>query len=230
MVEARPAASDPTLVAAVPATARLVLASTSPARLALLRKAGIEPEVVASGVDEEAVVAALGPTDVAELVVALAAAKARAVADGRTGGGRAGDGRAGDGSLVLGCDSLFQVDGEVHGKPADADEAVCRIRGQQGRHGVLRTGHFLIDTASRQEVSGVEATTVRFGPMTDAEIDAYVATGEPLRVAGAFTLDGLSGPFVDGVDGDPSNVVGCSLPLLRRLLRELGVSVRELWT
>lgn len=201
--------------------AHLVLASASPARLALLRAAGIEPEVIVSDVDEDAVAAGLGSTDPEDVVGALAEAKAEAVA-----GGLPGDGPA----LVLGCDSLFTIDGRTWGKPSSVAEATARIRTLRGRHGILRTGHHLIDVATGRRVGGVEATTVRFGAMTDAEVDAYVASGEPLRVAGSFTLDGRSAPFVDGVDGDHTNVVGLSLPLLRRLLADLDRSVTDLWT
>lgn len=198
-----------------------VLASASPARLTLLRAAGIEPEVVVSDVDEDAITAEIGTDDPAALVLALARAKAEHVADGLADRDRR--------ALVLGCDSLFTIDGRTVGKPTGAEEAVARIRAMRGGEGVLRTGHHMIDGASGATASGVEATTVRFGPMTDAEVDAYVATGEPLRVAGSFTLDGRSAPFVDGVDGDHTNVVGLSLPLMRRLLAELGRSVTELW-
>ena len=201
-------------------SAHLVLASASPARLALLRAAGIEPEVIVSDVDEDAVAAELGSTDPEEVVAALARAKAAAVSR------EVGDGGA---ALVLGCDSLFTIDGRTWGKPASVAEATSRIRTLRGRHGILRTGHHLIDVATGRQVGGVEATTVRFGPMTDAEVDAYVASGEPLRVAGSFTLDGRSAPFVDGVNGDHTNVVGLSLPLLRRLLADLGTSVTDLW-
>jgi septum formation protein len=202
-------------------TVDLVLGSASPARLALLRAAGIEPEVVVSDVDEDAITAQLGTDDPDALVLALARAKADAVARRI--------GRPSTATLVLGCDSLFTIDGTTWGKPSGPDEAVARIRSMRGRSGVLRTGHHLLDPVGGGSACGVEATTVRFGPMTDAEIDAYVATGEPLRVAGSFTLDGRSGPFVDGIEGDHTNVVGLSLPLLRRLLSDLGRSVTDLW-
>ena len=153
---------------------------------------------------------------------ALSRAKAEHVSDGLGDRDRS--------PLVLGCDSLFTMDGRTVGKPSGPSEAVARIRGMRGGEGVLRTGHHLIDSATGTTASGVEATTVRFGPMTDTEVDAYVATGEPLRVAGSFTLDGRSAPFVDGVDGDHTNVVGLSLPLLRRLLAELDRSVTDIWT
>ena len=202
--------------------AHLVLASASPARLVLLRAAGIEPEVIVSDVDEDAVAAGLATDDPATLVAALAEAKATTVA--------ARLGAPGRPVLVLGCDSLFTIGGRTWGKPSSADEAVARIRSMRESEGVLRTGHHLVDLTTGKAASAVEATTVRFGPMTDAEVDAYVATGEPLRVAGSFTLDGRSAPFVEGVDGDHTNVVGLSLPGLRRLLAELGRSVTDLWT
>jgi septum formation protein len=200
---------------------RLVLASASAARLALLRAAGIVPEVIVSHVDEAALTARIATVDPAEVAVVLARAKAEAVA--------AGVGRPEDPTVVIGCDSLFTIGGETWGKPSSAAEARARIREMREGEGVLRTGHHLVEVGTGRAASGVAATTVRFGPMSDAEVDAYVATGEPLGVAGSFTLDGRSAPFVDGVEGDHTNVVGLSLPLLRRLLAELGHSVTDLW-
>ncbi|MEU2564706.1 nucleoside triphosphate pyrophosphatase [Streptomyces longispororuber] len=194
---------------------RLVLASQSPARLGLLRQAGLAPEVIVSGVDEDAVSA---PTP-AELAKALAEAKASVVA------ARA-DVR---GALVIGCDSVLELDGQALGKPADAEEATARWKSMRGRAGVLQTGHCVYDTATGRHTAATASTVVRFGTPSDAEIAAYVATGEPLRVAGAFTLDGRSAPFVDGIDGDHGNVIGLSLPLLRRLLAELDVAITDLW-
>ncbi|MFI2612284.1 nucleoside triphosphate pyrophosphatase [Kitasatospora sp. NPDC018619] len=193
----------------------LVLASASPARLGLLRQAGLDPRVVVSGVDEDAITAATP----AELALVLAEAKAKAVAAGLA-----------DGELVIGCDSVLELDGRALGKPADAAEALARWQSMRGRAGVLRTGHCVIDTATGRQSSATASTTVRFGTPDDAEIAAYVASGEPLHVAGAFTLDGRSAPFVDGIDGDPGNVIGLSLPLLRRLLADLGVRITDLWT
>ncbi|MFG1810671.1 nucleoside triphosphate pyrophosphatase [Streptomyces sp. NPDC049040] len=195
----------------------LVLASASPARLGLLKQAGFDPRVVVSGVDEDAISA----DSPAELARVLAEAKAAAVAGG---------GMLDGGEIVVGCDSVLDLDGEALGKPADAAEATARWQAMRGREGVLRTGHCVIDTASGRRVSATASTTVRFGAPDDAEIAAYVASGEPLHVAGAFTLDGLSAPFVDGVDGDPGNVIGLSLPLLRALLADLGVRITDLWT
>ncbi|MFF4381988.1 nucleoside triphosphate pyrophosphatase [Kitasatospora sp. NPDC001547] len=193
----------------------LVLASASPARLGLLRQAGLDPRVVVSGVDEDAITAATP----AELALVLAEAKAKAVAAGLS-----------DGELVIGCDSVLELDGRALGKPADAAEALARWRSMRGRAGVLRTGHCVIDTATGRQSSATASTTVRFGTPDDAEIAAYVASGEPLHVAGAFTLDGRSAPFVDGIDGDPGNVIGLSLPLLRRLLADLDLRITDLWT
>ncbi|MFP3988338.1 nucleoside triphosphate pyrophosphatase [Streptomyces sp. E11-3] len=194
---------------------RLVLASQSPARLGLLRQAGLAPEVIVSGVDEDAVTA---PTP-AELARVLAEAKAAAVA------ARA----EAKGALVVGCDSVLELDGQALGKPADAEEATARWKSMRGRAGVLRTGHCVTDTASGRSASATASTTVNFGEPSDAEIAAYVASGEPLYVAGAFTLDGRSAPFIDSIEGDHGNVIGISLPMLRRLLAELDVSITDLW-
>jgi septum formation protein len=132
-------------------------------------------------------------------------------------------------TLVLGCDSVLALDGEILGKPADAADATRRWLRMRGRTGVLHTGHCLVDVDTGTAAGAVAGTTVHFAEITDAEIDAYVATGEPLRVAGAFTIDGLGGPFVERIDGDPGTVIGLSLPLLRHLLRELGIAITDLW-
>ncbi|WP_329019129.1 Maf family nucleotide pyrophosphatase [Micromonospora rifamycinica] len=197
---------------------RLVLASQSPARRKLLHAAGIEPDVLVSGVDESQVVA-----DRAEdLCLELARMKAQAVADRLR---PTPDER----TLVLGCDSVLAFDGEILGKPADAADATRRWGRMRGRAGVLHTGHCLVDVVHEARVEAVASTVVRFADVTDEEIAAYVATGEPLAVAGAFTIDGLGGAFLDGIEGDPGTVIGLSLPLLRRLLRDLGLSITDLW-
>jgi len=192
---------------------RLVLASASPARLATLRSAGLDPEVLVSGVDESQV----RSTDPAALAGELARLKARAVAP-----------KVPD-AVVVGCDSVLGLDGAVHGKPADPAEAVARWRAMRGRSGVLHTGHCVIAPGGR-EVLRSAATTVHFADLTDHEIEAYVATGEPLQVAGAFTVDGLGGAFVRGIEGDHHNVVGISLPLLREMFAELDVAWVSLWS
>ncbi|MBW1596864.1 nucleoside triphosphate pyrophosphatase [Streptomyces sp. JJ38] len=203
------------MTASVTPSRRLVLASQSPARLGLLRQAGLAPEVIVSGVDEDALSA---PTP-GELALVLAEAKADAVA-ARPEAAEA---------LVVGCDSVLELDGRALGKPQDAEDAIARWKSMRGRSGVLLTGHCVIDTATGRRASATAGTTVRFADPTDAEIAAYVASGEPLHVAGAFTLDGRSAPFVDGIDGDPGNVIGLSLPLLRRLLARLDVAITSLW-
>ena len=199
---------------------RLVLASASPARYALLVAAGLSPEVIVSGVDEDAVATGLGPhTPSAELVAALAAAKARDVA-ATVGGGSA--------ALVLGCDSLLDLGGAPLGKPGSVAAAAQRWRDMRGRTGTLHTGHCLIDSTSGRELCRSVGTTVRFADVTDAEIELYAASGEPATVAGAFTVDGLGGWFVEGIDGDHHNVVGLALPTLRLMLAELGVGLADL--
>jgi nucleoside triphosphate pyrophosphatase len=195
---------------------RLVLASASPARRALLKAAGIDADVLVSGVDETTVEAA----DAYTLSLALARMKARTVAARM---------QAEPGVLILGCDSVLAFDGEILGKPADAAEAVKRWQAMRGRSGVLHTGHHLTDLVGGQQAEEVGTTVVHFGDVSDAEIEAYVATGEPLQVAGAFTIDGRGGAFVERIEGDHGNVIGLSLPLLRRLLRDLNVSITDLW-
>ena len=204
---------------------RLVLASASPARLSVLRAAGLDPAVSVSDVDEDALLAAVPDATAAEKVTTLAGAKATTVAR-RLEGADALD------SIVIGCDSMLHIDGELVGKPKDVDTARARWRSMAGRRGELVTGHAVlrvVDGEIDRVAEGHAVTVVRFGTPTDAELEAYLGTGEPLAVAGAFTLDGLGGWFVDGIDGDPSNVVGISLPLVRRLLAGVGVSPVDLW-
>jgi septum formation protein len=199
---------------------RFILASQSPARLSVLRAAGLEPEQIVSGVDEDGFRA----DSPAELALQLAIAKAQTVAA-----------QVGAGAVVVGCDSVLDFDGEALGKPADVDDARQRWRRMRGKDGVLVTGHCVVDTRAGADPDewrvaiDVSPTMVRFGEISDEELEAYLASGEPLHVAGAFTLDGLGGWFVESIVGDPSNVVGISLPLLRRLLNEVGLGVTELW-
>lgn len=207
---------------------RLVLASASPARRALLRQAGIEPTICVSDVDEAAVEAAareaygdLGPGDVALL---LARAKAEAVADELDGD-----------QVVIGCDSVLELDGAVYGKPASAEEAISRWRLMRGGSGILHTGHWLVDDRSAESggsggtLGATAETVVHFADLDDEEIEAYIATGEPLQLAGAFTIDGYGGAFVTRIEGDHHNVVGISLPLLRDLMATVGVRWTDLW-
>jgi septum formation protein len=248
---------------------RLVLASQSPARLATLKSAGVTPDVIVSGVDEDKVLAdaadRFGELDPADAVLVLARAKAEEVTSRLE---AAADDAEADGSLVeraelsagpadpsvepahplvepvetlsdvivVGCDSMLEIDGEIVGKPADAETARERWRSMRGRKGVLHTGHWVVDL--RDDASGgtggtlgsTSSTTVWFADIDDDEIDAYVATEEPLYVAGAFTIDGLGGPYIDRIEGDHHGVVGISLPLLRELLAELNIPWRTLRT
>lgn len=198
-----------------------MLASASPARLRTLRSAGIEPDVVVSGIDESTV----DDESPIELCAILARLKAEAVAARLRGERRPGD----PPTLVLGCDSVLEFDGEVLGKPVDADDAIQRWRRMRGANGVLHTGHCLVDADTGKRAEATANTVVHFGNISDDEIVSYVGTGEPLRVAGAFTIDGLGGWFVERVEGDAGTVIGLSLPLLRRLLAELGTSPTQLW-
>ncbi len=191
----------------------LILASASPARRRLLETAGFRPEVVVSGIDE----CDDGALSTPELARTLAERKVSAVLD-----------RAGS-SVVVGCDSILEFDGRRYGKPADDAEALAWLTAMRGRIGTLHTGHAVADGAGGARASATAATDVRFGRPTHAELRAYLATGEALSVAGAFTLDGRSAPFIDGVDGDPGNVIGLSLPLLRNLLARIGIGITELW-
>ena len=195
------------------ATPRLILASASPARLRTLQAAGLRPEVIVSGVDEDGVEA----ENTAELALKLAQLKAVAVASTQP--------RA----LVIGCDSVLEFEGDALGKPADAAEATERWQRMRGGSGVLHTGHCVIDTHREVWLGRSAATQVRFATLSDEEIDAYVATGEPLGVAGAFTIDGLGSAYVSGISGDPHNVVGISVPLLRLMFDELGFVWHEFW-
>lgn len=204
-------------------TTKLVLGSASPARTALLSQAGIQHSVIVSSVDEAAVTAAAADPTPAETALSLARAKAEAVAALPETAG----------ALVLGCDSVFEFDGAAYGKPHLAAVAKQRITAMSGRSGVLHTGHWLVDNRggnpAGQAFGALASATVHFATMSEAEIDAYVATGEPLEVAGSFTIDSLGGAFVTAVEGDPHAVVGLSVSCLRELLAKTGVSITKLW-
>lgn len=198
---------------------RLVLASASPARLKLLRDAGLAPDVVVSGIDEESVEA----ETVAALVAQLAVSKGDAVAGRLT---------ADADTVVVACDSLLDLDGQALGKPADLDEARRRWAAMAGRSGVLRTGHCVLRIGDGEVLARrveVASTVVHFGTPDPGELAAYLASGEPLAVAGAFTLDGRAAPFIEGITGDAGTVIGLSLPLLRRMLADVGIRITDLW-
>jgi septum formation protein len=195
-----------------PAPPALVLASGSAGRLRVLQGAGIDPEVLVSGVDETTDEG----LDTATVVEILAERKASAVCAQRPD------------ALVLGCDSLLDLDRKAFGKPGSAEHAAEMWRRLSGREATLFTGHCLIEPGGRR-VRGVGRTVVRFGSPSDAELAAYVASGEPMSLAGGFSIDGRAAPFVEGIDGDPGNVIGLSLPLLRRMLADLGLAITDLW-
>lgn len=193
----------------------IVLASASPSRQRLLNSVGIKPIVEISGVDEEnPSYSQLSPR---ELVIALAIVKAHTVKE-----------KIDFPALIIGCDSTFEFEGESLGKPGTAENAIARAKRLSGKSGVLHTGHCFIDTDKGIEISDVVSTRVQFAHMSQEEIEGYVATGEPLNVAGGFTLDGLSAPFIAGIEGDVSNVIGLSLPLLRNAANSLGYQWFEL--
>jgi len=199
---------------------RLYLASTSPARLATLRATGVEPVVLASNVDEEGAVAAAGPLTPTEMVQLLGRLKAEAVVSADIDG------------FILGCDSAFELDGQVYGKPHDPAVARERWILQRGREGQLHSGHWLIDHRGgtvNGAVGAVSSTFVRFADVTDSEIDAYIATGEPLEVAGAFTIDSLGAGYISEIRGDAHSVVGVSVATLRTMLAGFGVEWHSLW-
>lgn len=203
----------------------LILASASPARTKLLTNAGIAHRVLVSDVDEDAVTARYGLTDPHDTALLLARAKAEAVASLPES----------EGALVLGCDSVFEFKGEAHGKPWEPDVARERIRRMSGNVGVLHTGHWLVDCRDTDEdgsgatLGAVSSAEVHFAKLLDDEIEAYIATGEPLEVAGSFTIDSLGGAFIEKVVGDPHAVVGLSVSTLRHLLASAGVGVTSLW-
>ncbi|HET8614118.1 MAG TPA: nucleoside triphosphate pyrophosphatase [Actinomycetales bacterium] len=228
----------------------LVLGSSSPARLTTLQRAGVDPVVIVSGVDEDAELARArslyGELEPADAPLVLAKAKAEAVARLLEAGDSGEDTTSADAgpapsvdpglTLVLGCDSMLELGDEVDSKPVDADDAIRRWKRMRGGTGTLHTGHWLIDLRDEEHggtgatLGATASTVVHFADVSDEEIEAYVATGEPLQVAGAFTTDGLGGAFVRGIEGDHHTVVGVSLPLLRTLLSDCGVRWTGLWT
>ena len=193
---------------------RFILASASPARLTTLRAAGLRPDVIVSGVDESTVT----EDSAGRLSRSLAKLKAKAVAADVT-----------DDAYILGCDSVLEFDGEIHGKPNSDETAVTRWKAMRGHSGILHTGHCLIDTAKERRLIRSSSTKVFFSDITDAEIAAYVATGEPRQVAGGFTIDGIGAPFISHIEGDHGTVIGVSMPMLRQMFTTWGVPMSSLW-
>lgn len=205
---------------------RVVLGSASSGRLGVLRQAGIEPVVLVSDVDEDAILASLPGAPAAEVVLALSSAKADRVAGSL-------DAETAADCVVIGCDSMLEVAGRLRGKPGSIEAARAQWQSCAGRSAILHTGHSVLHVRDGQVVGrGIQtaSTTVHFADPEPSDLEAYLASGEPLWVAGGFTLDGLGGWFVDRIEGDPSNVIGLSLPLLRIMLARLGLSVAHLWT
>lgn len=195
---------------------RIILASASPSRKRLLESVGISPEIIVSGVDEEnPELLALAPR---EMVIALAILKAHTVKASANP----------ENALIIGCDSTFEFEGENLGKPLTVENAIARAKAMRGKSGYLHTGHCVIDTRGGYEVSDLSTSKVTFANMSDEEIENYVATGEPLNVAGGFTLDGFSAPFITHIDGDPSGIIGLSLPTLRKIIINLGLKWSDL--
>ncbi len=191
--------------------AQIILASSSPSRLRLLESVGIKPEVIVSGIDEESPeFDSLSPSD---LVIKLASLKANTVKS-----------RAPINSLIIGCDSTFEFNGKSLGKPLNRENAIERSKLLSGKFGYLHTGHCIIDVKNGKEINKLSSARVQFAEMTNEEIVDYVDSGEPLNVAGGFTLDGLSAPFITSIEGDPSGIIGLSLPLLRNMVMSLGYS------
>jgi septum formation protein len=191
--------------------AQIILASSSPSRLRLLESVGVKPEVIVSGIDEESPeFDSLSPSD---LVIKLASLKANAVKS-----------RAPINSLIIGCDSTFDFNGKSLGKPLNRENAIERSKLLSGKFGYLHTGHCIIDVKNGKEINKLSSAKVQFAEMTNEEIVDYVDSGEPLNVAGGFTLDGLSAPFITSIEGDPSGIIGLSLPLLRNMVMSLGYS------
>lgn len=216
----------------------LVLASSSPARQKLLVDAGIDYTVLVSEVDEDAALReaqktayqnGLGDITPAQTAQLLAKAKAQDVAARLLNGANLPDGVIAEGALVLGCDSVFEYGGVAFGKPYSAEKATERIKAMRGNRGVLHTGHWLVDTRTGRHASALRSATVKFSQMSDAEVAAYVATGEPLWVAGSFTIDGFGAAFIESIEGEFHTVVGLSVNALRALLQEFGVSLPEIW-
>lgn len=198
---------------------KVILASASPSRAKLLQSAGIKHEVLVSGVDEEdSEILTLKP---AEMVLALAIMKAHTVKNNYTD-------EIGADALIIGCDSSFEFEGENLGKPLTPEVAIARAKAVRGKSGYLHTGHCVIDTRQGLEVSDISTSKVTFAAMSDREIEDYVASGEPLHVAGGFTLDGRSAPFITHIEGDPSGIIGLSLPTLRKIMINLGIEWSEL--
>jgi septum formation protein len=194
---------------------QVILASSSTSRLRLLESAGITPKILISGVDEEA--SEFDLLSPSELVIALAILKAHTVKE-----------NAPENSLIIGCDSTFEFNGKSLGKPGNRENAIARCKELSGKSGYLHTGHCLIDLKQGIELSERSTAKVQFAQMTEAEIIDYVDSGEPLNVAGGFTLDGLSAPFITNIEGDPSGIIGLSLPLLRKMIVSLGYSWPDL--